>query len=175
MLNTCVCVCVCVCGWLALRYCVGDAAVTWQQSMLSLFSPNCGTPHSRSLKLCLKLSYLFQHSLSRTLTPTCWIVMPTHTHTHTFNIDRLPEDTRSSRTVSIFKAALSTGDLYHNLINMGVCSAQILSWHRERPTWKNEEDCIPTHKQHTHTHTHNTLSHAESCWNTQGNERIHSM
>ena len=42
--------------------------------------------------------------------------MPSHTP---YSIDRVPEDTRSSRMVSIFKATLSTGDLYHNLINMG--------------------------------------------------------
>lgn len=136
-------------SWWALRWYVGDVAVIWQQSMLSLFSPKSGTTQSRSQWLCHSLTS--SSSLSLSLTPTCWIVMPAHTRTHTpCSIDLLPEDTRSSHMVSIFKTGLSNGDLYYNLTNMGACSAQRLSWHRE--ILLKERGGIHTHTQTTHAH-----------------------
>lgn len=88
--------------------------VTDSSLWLACFLPS-GSLYTADCYECAIL-YLFQNSLS----PTHRHMLNSNVYTHTpCGIDRLPEDTRSSRMVSIFKAVLSSGDLFHNLINMG--------------------------------------------------------
>lgn len=86
--------------------------------------------YSKQITITVSLSYLIQHFLP--LSHTYMMNSNACKHTHIpCSIDPLPEDTRSSHMVSIFKTGLSNGDLYYNLINMGGCFAQRLSWQGE--------------------------------------------